>query len=197
MTKRRPWWSDRLLRVVAIGGGLLLLHWPLPAAANDLAAAADAADPYPVSLEILPTAASFGTAAVLDTDFPGLHGDASFYGHGFTGRRTATGERFDPRRFTAASNRFPLGSRVAVLRPDNGRCAVVKVNDRMHRKHRRRIIDVARGVAEHLGMLRAGVVAVRVMPLPVNWSGQGEAACRAVFAEAADCAECPEEDAPD
>lgn len=141
--------------------------------------------------------ASFGTAAVVDTDFPGLHGDASFYGHGFTGRRTASGERFDPRRFTAASNRFPLGTQVAVMRPDNGRCAVVKVNDRMHRKHRRRIIDVARGVAEHLGMLRAGVVAVRVMALPDDWSGQGEAACRAVFAEPAECADCPLADVTD
>lgn len=183
MTKRRPWWSDRLLQVVAIGGGLLLLHWPLSAAADDGATE--------------PTAASFGTAAVLDSDFPGLHGDASFYGDGFTGRRTASGERFDPRRFTAASNRFPLGTRLAVLRPDNGRCAVVYVNDRMHRKHRRRIIDVARGVAEHLGMLRAGIVAVRVMPLPDGWSGKGEAACRAVFAESPDCADCPLEDAPD
>ncbi len=183
MTKRRLWWSDRLLRIVAIGGGLLLLHLPLPVAADDGA--------------IEPTAASFGTAAVLDADFPGLRGDASFYGDGFSGRRTASGERFDPRRFTAASNRFALGTRLAVLRPDNGRCAVVKVNDRMHRKHRRRIIDVARGVAEHLGMLRAGVVVVRVMPLADGWSGKGEAACRAVFAEILNCADCPLEDASD
>ncbi len=172
-----------MLPVVAIGGGLLLLHWPLPTAAEGGATE--------------PTAASFGTAAVLDADFPGLRGDASFYGHGFTGRRTASGERFDPRRFTAASNRFPLGTRLAVLRPDTGRCAVVRVNDRMHSKHRRRIIDVARGVAEHLGMLRAGVVTVRVMPLPDAWSGQGEGACRAAFAEAGDCADCPQDDVPD
>ncbi len=130
---------------------------------------------------------------MLDADFPGLHGEASFYGNGFKGRRTATGERFDPRRFTAASNRFPLGTRLAVLRPDNGRCALVRVNDRMHSKHRRRIVDVSRGVAEHLGMLRAGVVVVRVAPVPAGRAMQGEAACRAAFA-AADCAECPVED---
>lgn len=198
MTKRRPWWSDRLLRVVAIGGGLFLLHWPLPAAAAEVAAESAASTAQsPVSADVLPSAASFGTAAVLDADFPGLQGEASFYGHGFSGRRTATGERFDPRRFTAASNRFPLGTRLAVLRPDNGRCAVVRVNDRMHSKHRRRIIDVARGVAEHLGMLRLGVVAVRVMPLPDRWSGQGEAACRAVFAETGDCPDCPTEEVPE
>jgi rare lipoprotein A len=177
VTKRRPSWSDRLLRVVAIGGGLLLLHGPLRAAADDTA-----------------PAATFGTAAMLDADTVGLHGHASFYGQGFKGRRTATGERFDPRQFTAASNRFPLGSRLAVLRPDNGRCAVVRVNDRMHTKHRRRIVDVARGVAEHLGMLRAGVVVVRVAPLPEGWSGRGETACRAVFAAAPECPDCPADD---
>lgn len=191
MTKRRRSWSDLLLQVGAIGGGLLVLYWPLPATADEVAdeLAATAMQP-PLASDALPLATGFGTAAVLDADFPGLHGDASFYGQGFTGRRTASGERFDPRGFTAASNRFPLGTWLAVLRPDNGRCAVVKVNDRMHRKHRRRIIDVARGVAEHLGMLRAGIVAVRIMALPDGWTGRGEAACLAAFGEALHCVDC-------
>lgn len=175
-----------------------MLHWPLQAAADSSAGEPVAASTHhPVADEARITAASFGTAAVLDTDFPGLHGEASFYGQGFKGRRTASGERFDPRRFTAASNRFPLGTRLAVLRPDNGRCALVSVNDRMHRKHRRRIVDVSRGVAEHLGMLRAGVVVVRVMPLPHGFSGDDESACRALFA-AVDCPDCVDEGgAPD
>ena len=54
-------------------------------------------------------------------------------------------------------------------RLDNDRCAIVKVNDRMHAKHRKRIIDVSRGVAEYLDMIRAGVVLVRVAPLKGNW----------------------------
>lgn len=178
MTKRRPWWSDRLPRGAAIGCALLALHWPL------LAAAASKISPER-------PAALLGTAAVLDGNFPGLHGHASFYGDGFKGRRTATGERFDPRRFTAASNRFPLGTWLAVLRPDNGRCAVVKVNDRMHVKHRRRIVDLARGVAEHLDMIRAGVAVVRVVPLADGWRGQDEATCRAAFGPLPDCPECP------
>jgi rare lipoprotein A len=166
------------MRVVAIGGGLLCF-------CGQPAVAVDASSP------------AFGTAAVLDADIPGLHGEASFYGQGFKGRLTASGERFDPRRFTAASNRFPLGARLAVLRPDNGRCALVVVNDRMHRKHRRRIVDVSRGVAEFLGMLRAGVVMVRVAALPEDFDGQGEDACHAVFAAAA-CSDClPPDDRPD
>jgi rare lipoprotein A len=54
--------------------------------------------------------------------------------------------------FTAASNHFPLGTQGRRRRLDNDRCAIVKVNDRMHAKHRRRVIDVSRGVAEYLGM---------------------------------------------
>lgn len=104
-------------------------------------------------------------AELIDADTFGMHGAASFYGSGFQGRRTATGERFDVQRFTAASNHFPLGSMVAVRRLDNGRCAIVKVNDRMHTKHRRRVIDVSRGAAEYLDMIRAGVVLVRVAAL--------------------------------
>ena len=174
MTKRRPWWSEVLRQVIAIGAGLLCFCGQLALAAEN-------------------TTPVFGTAAVLDGDFPGIHGEASFYGQGFKGRRTASGERFDPRRFTAASNRFPLGARLAILRPDNGRCALVLVNDRMHRKHRRRIVDVSRGVAEYLGMLHAGVVMVRVASLPDGYAGHGEAACRALFAADA-CADCPTAD---
>jgi rare lipoprotein A len=181
------------LRAVVLGG-LLLLLGPFAGAADDLAVPAG---PAVVKLAYpLPSKAVFGTAAVLDADLPGLHGLASFYGFGFVGRCTASGERFDPRRFTAASNRFSLGSLVAALRPDTGRCAVVRINDRMHAKHRRRIIDVTRGVAEHLGMVRAGVVVVRLIGLPADWAGTDEADCRAAFAIEPDCADCLAE-APD
>ncbi|HLO64304.1 MAG TPA: septal ring lytic transglycosylase RlpA family protein, partial [Azonexus sp.] len=110
-------------------------------------------------------ASEFGPADILDDDGQGLHGQASFYGHGFQGRKTSTGERYDVKQFSAASNRFPLGSLVAVRRLDNDRCAIVKINDRMHTAHRKRVIDVSHAVAEYLGMLRAGVVLVRVAPL--------------------------------
>lgn len=120
-------------------------------------------------------------AEVDQVDDFGLRGHASFYGHGFQGRKTSTGERFDVRSFTAASNRFPLGSKVAVRRLDNDRCAIVVVNDRMHEKHRRRIIDVSRGVAEYLEMIRAGVVLVKVAPLRAGASDKGLSACSAAF----------------
>lgn len=119
-----------------------------------------------------------GAADILDDK--GLHGSASFYSGSFQGRRTATGEVFDTRLFTGASNHFPLGSLVAVQRLDSERCAIVKINDRMHARQRKRVIDVSRGVAEYLEMVRAGVVLVRVAPLQVA-GGREEGACLAAF----------------
>lgn len=113
-------------------------------------------------------------AVTAAADALGIHGSASFYGPGFRGRRSASGEHFDPREFTAASNRFPLGTWVAVERLDTGRCAVVRVNDRMHARNRRRVIDLSRAAAEHLRMISAGVVLVRAYPVDGP-----DAACRA------------------
>lgn len=114
----------------------------------------------------------------LSMESSGLSGSASFYGHGFTGRKVASGERFDVRDFTAASNVFPLGSWVVVHRLDNDRCAVVKINDRMG-THRSRIIDLSRAAAEHLRMISAGVVMVRVTPLRSRHEKGGGATDRA------------------
>jgi rare lipoprotein A len=136
-------------------------------------------------------ASEFGPADILDDDGHGLHGKASFYGKGFHGRKTSTGERYDIKQFTAASNRFPLGSLVAVRRVDNDRCAIVKVNDRMHARHRQRVIDVSHSVAEYLGMLRAGVVFVRVAPLKAKSSAAD--ACRAAFEVEESCPSCGEQ----
>lgn len=131
------------------------------------------------------------SAELKDDEETGLRGSASFYAYGFQGRRTATGELFRVKEFTAASNRFPLGTMVAVRRLDNNLCAVVKVNDRMHAKHRKRIIDVSRGVAEYLDMIRAGVVLVRVAPLKADWQEKGLSACHAAFEAETPCPDCP------
>jgi len=129
-------------------------------------------------------------AEIIPSETIGLHGSASFYGVGFQGRRTSTGERFDVREFSAASNHFPLGSMVAVRRLDSERCAIVKINDRMHSKHQRRIIDVSRGVAEYLDMIRAGVVLVRVAALKSGWRQRGLGACHEAFEVEPDCPAC-------
>ncbi len=175
MTKRRPSWSDLLRRAAALSCGLLLLQTPGVLRAAEKSAQKSAPAKKAVPAKSPPKAAKkpaarslaaeVGAADIIEWEATGLHGSASFYGQSFHGRRTATGETFDLRGFTAASNHFPLGSWVAVRRLDNSRCAIVKVNDRMHARHQRRIIDVSRSVAEYLDMIRAGVVLVRVAPL--------------------------------
>jgi rare lipoprotein A len=105
-----------------------------------------------------------GAIEVMDDPAIALLGRASFYSNKFNGRRTSTGERHDNRLFTAASNHFPLGGKVVVHRLDTERCAIVRVNDRMHGRHVARVIDVTRSVAESLNMVRSGVVLVRVVP---------------------------------
>ncbi|MDR2164972.1 MAG: septal ring lytic transglycosylase RlpA family protein [Zoogloeaceae bacterium] len=101
-----------------------------------------------------------------------LQGKASYYGktNKFQGRRTASGERFDSGRLTAASNRFPLGVWLAVRRVDRtgaptGQCVLVWNNDRMHARHKIRIIDLSLAAARSIGMVRAGVVDVEVRQL--------------------------------
>jgi rare lipoprotein A len=96
---------------------------------------------------------------------PVIRGKASFYGGKFQGRRTANGERFDRRAFTAASNRFPLGSWVAVRRTDTAACVLVWINDRMHPRHKVRIVDLSHAAAQALGSLRIGVANVEARQL--------------------------------
>lgn len=196
MTKRRPWWSNWQHQVAAFACGLLLLNAASPVWAAGKKKSAKSAvarqakkAAHRVVRPALP-AAEFGPADLIDDDSPSLHGLASFYGKGFQGRKTSTGERFDIKQFTAASNRFPLGTMLAVRRVDNERCAIVKVNDRMHAKHRKRVIDVSRSVAEYLEMIHAGVVFVRVARVKNGERGEGAGACHAAFEPELPCTTC-------
>jgi rare lipoprotein A len=87
-------------------------------------------------------------------------GRASYYGKEFVGRKTASGERYDPKLMTAAHKTLPLGTRLRVTRP-GGQSVVVRVNDRCGCTHGR-IIDVSEAAARQLDMLRVGVVKVRL-----------------------------------
>ncbi|WP_235506478.1 septal ring lytic transglycosylase RlpA family protein [Altererythrobacter sp. Root672] len=80
-------------------------------------------------------------------------GVASWYGREFEGRRTASGERFDPDEYTAAHRTLPFGSKVRVSR--NGHSVVVRINDRGP-FHGGRVIDLSQAAAEDLGIRSAG-----------------------------------------
>ena len=92
-------------------------------------------------------------AAAGDADEIG-DGMASWYGRKFAGRRTASGERFDPGGYTAAHRTLPFGSRVRVTNAA-GKSVVVRINDRGP-FHGGRVIDLSQAAAAELGLVRAG-----------------------------------------
>lgn len=120
----------------------------------------------------------------------GLRGKASFYGAKFNGRKTATGEIFNNKLFTAASNLVPLGSLVLVKRPDTNLCVVVKVNDRMHPKHQSRVIDLSHSAAKYLDMVREGIVKVQIVPLPSSATEGSTIDCAMGFELEESCSDC-------
>jgi rare lipoprotein A len=81
-------------------------------------------------------------------------GLASWYGPGFEGSLTASGEVFDPSGFTAAHRTLPFGTQLTVRY--RGRSAQVTVNDRGPYSGGR-VLDLSQGAAEYLGLTAAGV----------------------------------------
>ena len=88
-------------------------------------------------------------------------GVASWYGPGFHGRKTASGERFDQNDFTAAHRKLPLGSEVKVTNLENGRSITVEINDRGPYA-KGRVLDLSKAAARKLGMVENGVAKVRI-----------------------------------
>lgn len=88
-------------------------------------------------------------------------GVASWYGNKFHGRRTASGERYDMYKMTAAHPTLPIPSYVRITNLDTGTHVVVRINDRGP-FHSRRLIDVSYTAALKLGMLKKGNQHVQV-----------------------------------
>jgi rare lipoprotein A len=101
-------------------------------------------------------------------------GLASYYGAGFHGEETASGEVFNQRAMTAAHRTLPLGTVVRVTNLKNDRTVVVRINDRgpYGRNHRRgTIIDLSRGAAQRLRFIDDGLVRVRVEVVEIPEAG--------------------------
>ena len=90
-----------------------------------------------------------------------LAGRVSYYHDSLEGNSTASGEPYDPDRFTAASRSLPFGTVLRVVRLDTGASTIVRVNDRGPFGRRRRLLDLSRAAAEELGMIDAGVIRAR------------------------------------
>ena len=90
-----------------------------------------------------------------------LTGEASWYGPGFYGNRTASGEIYRPGTMTAAHRTLPFGTKVRVTNLWNGRTAVIRINDRgPFLDHR--VIDLGHGAASHLGLTASGIAQVKL-----------------------------------
>jgi rare lipoprotein A (peptidoglycan hydrolase) len=89
-------------------------------------------------------------------------GTASWYGPGFQGRRTASGERFNTNDLTAAHPTLPLGTQVVVTNLETGKSVRVRVNDRGPYVRGRKI-DLSRAAARKIGMTRKGMAKVRIV----------------------------------
>jgi rare lipoprotein A len=82
--------------------------------------------------------------------------------YGPTGNRTASGEIYNPRAFTAASRTLPLGTIVMLCEPHTNKCHDVRINDRGPFV-RGRELDVTPAVARFLGFMRRGVARVEAL----------------------------------
>lgn len=91
-------------------------------------------------------------------------GVASWYGHPFHGRTTASGEVYDMEAMTAAHQELPFGTVVEVSNLDNGRTTTLRINDRGPFV-RGRVLDVSRRAARELEMIGPGTARVRITVL--------------------------------
>ncbi|MBI3798632.1 MAG: septal ring lytic transglycosylase RlpA family protein [Deltaproteobacteria bacterium] len=94
----------------------------------------------------------------------GQLGVASWYGPGFQGNLTASGEVYNQHALTAAHPTLPLGTPVEVTNVANGKSVRVRITDRGPFV-RGRAIDLSRGAAQKLGIVNAGLSRVRIKPL--------------------------------
>ncbi len=94
-------------------------------------------------------------------------GTASWYGPGFDGKTTASGEKFNQNNLTAAHRTLPFGTIVRVKCLKNGRTVDVRINDRGPFTQGR-IIDLSKAAAAQIGLIERGIgpVEIRVLSLP-------------------------------
>lgn len=92
----------------------------------------------------------------------GQVGMATWYGAAFAGKKTSSGERFDPSAMTAAHRKLPFGTWVEVRRVDTGTSVRVRITDRGPWGHADRIIDLSRAAAERIGLVKEGLVKVEL-----------------------------------
>lgn len=100
-------------------------------------------------------------------------GEASWYGPGLVGKKTASGDIFDQTQLIAAHKTFPLGSKAKVTNLKNGNSVEVEIKDRGPFVEGR-IIDLSKAAAERLGIVSAGTAPVEVELLSESAPGSDQ-----------------------
>ena len=98
-------------------------------------------------------------------------GKASWYGPGFHGKKTSSGERFDMNTLSAAHRTLPIPSYARVTNLSNGKSVVVRINDRGP-FHGNRVMDVSKAAAKELGFIHTRTANVKVEQILPNGKGQ-------------------------
>lgn len=86
---------------------------------------------------------------------------ASWYGPGFNGKLTANGEIYNQMALTAAHKDLPFGTFLRITNQKNGKSVIVRINDRGPYIEGRDL-DLSMGTALALGMVKKGVIKVKV-----------------------------------
>jgi rare lipoprotein A len=107
---------------------------------------------------------AFGALAPLAAEAASSCGIASWYGPGFHGNLTASGERFNSQALTAAHRSLPFGTKIKVTNQDNGRSVIVRGNDRGP-FYGSRIIDLSEAAFARIASTSQGLASVCISKL--------------------------------
>jgi rare lipoprotein A len=133
----------------------LVLRPTVPYAQKEVAPASAPQAPHPQTYKAAPA----GKPATIQI------GTASWYGPGFHGRETASGETFNQHALTAAHRTLPLGTTATVTNLETGQSVQVKINDRGPYV-RGRHVDLSQAAAKRIGLLKKGVAKVKIEAKP-------------------------------
>jgi rare lipoprotein A len=117
-------------------------------------------------LDQLPPVTPRGSGIHQDSSGRKQRGNASYYSSRFTNRKMADGRKMNPNSNVAASKTLPLGTVAKVTNLDNGKSAMVKVQDRGPFVPNR-VVDLAPKVANELDLKKQGVAPVEIKPVTI------------------------------
>ena len=91
-----------------------------------------------------------------------LVGTASYYGPGFHGKKTSSGERFNQNKLTAAHRTIAMNSMVKVTNLENNKSVIVRITDRGPWK-KGRILDLSKSAAQVIKMDGLAKVSLQIL----------------------------------